>query len=76
LCRSATLRPARAAAGTTAFGRPFRSIAWVRLVVVALAAFGAGVGLAELFGASSLGVAFGFGQIAFTICCVLLLLRA
>jgi hypothetical protein len=31
------------------------------------AAFGAGVGLAELFGASSLGVAFGFGQIAFAL---------
>ena len=48
----------------------------MRLVVLALAAFGAGVGLAELFGASSLGVAFAFGQIAFTICCVILLLKA
>jgi hypothetical protein len=44
-------------------------------MVVALAAFGAGVGLAELFGASSLGVAFGFGQIAFLLCCVALLVR-
>jgi hypothetical protein len=45
-------------------------------LAVALAAFGAGVGLAELFGAASLGIAFGFGQIAFAIACVVLLLRA
>ena len=45
-------------------------------LAVALGAFGVGVGLAELFGASSLGVAFGFGQIAFAIACVVLLLRA
>jgi hypothetical protein len=32
------------------------------------AAFGFGVGVAELFGASSLGIAFGFGQIAFALC--------
>ena len=48
----------------------------MRSVVIALAAFGAGVGLAELFGASSLGIAFAFGQIAFAIACVALLLRA
>jgi len=47
----------------------------VRQVAVAFAAFGIGVGLAELFGAANLGVAFGFGQIAFAICCVALLLR-
>jgi hypothetical protein len=45
-------------------------------LAIAFASFGAGVGLAELFGASSLGVAFGFGQIAFAIACVVLLLRA
>jgi hypothetical protein len=45
-------------------------------LLVALAAFGTGVGLAELFGASSLGIAFGFGQLAFTLACVVLLLRA
>jgi hypothetical protein len=45
-------------------------------LVAALASFGVGVGLAELFGAASLGVAFGFGQIAFALCCVALLLRA
>jgi hypothetical protein len=48
----------------------------VRSILIALGAFGAGVGLAELFGASSLGVAFGFGQIAFAIGCVILLVRA
>jgi hypothetical protein len=45
-------------------------------ITFALASFAAGVGLAELFGASSLGVAFGFGQIAFVLGCVALLLRA
>jgi hypothetical protein len=44
-------------------------------LVVALAAFAVGVGLAELFGAASLGVAFGFGQIAFALCCVALIAR-
>jgi hypothetical protein len=48
----------------------------MKLFVVAFAAFGIGVGLAELFGASNLGVAFGFGQIAFALCCVALLVRA
>jgi hypothetical protein len=44
--------------------------------LLAIASFGVGVGLAELFGASNLGVAFGFGQIAFAACCMALLLRA
>lgn len=48
----------------------------MRSVVIAFAAFGIGVGLAELFGAANLGTAFAFGQIAFAICCVILLLRA
>jgi hypothetical protein len=48
----------------------------VRSVLAALAAFGVGVGLAELFGAANLGTAFAFGQIAFAIACVVLLLRA
>jgi hypothetical protein len=43
--------------------------------LLAFAAFGLGVGVAELFGASNLGVAFGFGQIAFTLCCVAVLAR-
>jgi hypothetical protein len=45
-------------------------------ISLALASFGVGVGLAELFGASSLGVAFAVGQIAFAIGCVALLVRA
>jgi hypothetical protein len=44
-------------------------------MVVALLAFGLGVGLAALFGADSLGVAFGFGQITFALCCVALIVR-
>jgi hypothetical protein len=40
------------------------------------AAFGAGVGVAELVGAANLGVAFGVGQIAFALALVALLLRA
>jgi hypothetical protein len=44
--------------------------------LVSLASFGAGVGLAELFGASSLGIAFAFGQIAFVLACFVLLVRA
>jgi uncharacterized membrane protein (DUF485 family) len=42
---------------------------------VLLGAFGAGVGLAELFGAASLGIAFGFGQIAFALALGAVLLR-
>ena len=45
-------------------------------IAVALGSFAVGVGLAELFGAASLGIAFAFGQIAFAISCVILLLRA
>jgi hypothetical protein len=37
--------------------------------------FGAGVGIAELFGAANLGVAFGIGQIAFAVTATWLLLR-
>ncbi|HEY0632912.1 MAG TPA: hypothetical protein VGC98_12725 [Thermoleophilaceae bacterium] len=44
--------------------------------LAALAAFVLGVGLAELFGASNLGIAFAFGQIAFALACVALLVRA
>ena len=48
----------------------------MRSVLIALAAFGIGVGLAEVFGAANLGTAFAFGQIAFAIACVVLLLRS
>jgi hypothetical protein len=46
----------------------------VQLLLLA-GAFGLGVGLAELFGAANLGVAFAFGQIAFMLGLVWLLLR-
>ncbi|MBX5469997.1 MAG: hypothetical protein IRZ21_08885 [Thermoleophilaceae bacterium] len=36
-------------------------------IAAALAAFGAGVGVAELLGAADLGVAFGVGEIAFAL---------
>ena len=42
---------------------------------MAFGAFGVGVGVAELAGADSLGIAFGFGQIAFVLAFVALLLR-
>jgi hypothetical protein len=45
-------------------------------LAVLLVAFGAGVGVAELFGAANLGVAFGVGQIVFAIALVVLLTRA
>jgi hypothetical protein len=39
----------------------------VRQFLLPLLAFGLGVGIAELFGAANLGVAFGVGQIAFAL---------
>jgi hypothetical protein len=44
-------------------------------VVIVLAAFGVGVGLAELFGAQNLGTAFGIGQLTFVAGLVYVLLR-
>ena len=46
----------------------------MRSVLVAFAAFGVGVGLAELFGAANLGTALGIGQIAFAVALVGVLL--
>ena len=46
-----------------------------RDLLLLAAAFGVGVGVAELFGAASLGVAFGVGQIVFAIVLVVLLTR-
>ncbi len=46
----------------------------LQLAVLA-AAFGVGVGVAELFGAANLGIAFGVGQICFVIATAALLLR-
>jgi hypothetical protein len=53
--------------------RPTRGI--LRDLAVLLLAFGAAVGVAELFGAANLGVAFGVGQIVFAIALVVLLTR-
>jgi hypothetical protein len=41
--------------------------------MVAIAAFGAGVGIAELAGAANLGTAFGVGQITFAVALVAML---
>jgi hypothetical protein len=65
--------PRRQADGRASFGRAYSGTV---PFLIALASFGAGVGLAELFGAASLGIAFGFGQIAFVLACVVLLVRA
>jgi hypothetical protein len=47
----------------------------VQLAILA-AAFAFGVGVAELFGAANLGVAFGIGQICFALALVYVLLRS
>ena len=76
--------PAREPDGTDRVGRvrgddtPAPSPAGGRILrdlAVLLLAFGAGVGIAELFGAANLGVAFGVGQIIFAIALVVLLTR-
>jgi hypothetical protein len=46
----------------------------VKLAIV-IAAFAAGVGLAELLGAKNLGTAFGVGQLTFAIALVVLVRR-
>jgi hypothetical protein len=46
-----------------------------RDLLVAVAAFALGVGVAELFGAANLGVAFGVGQVVFAVVLVVLLTR-
>jgi hypothetical protein len=48
----------------------------VRDVAILLAAFGLGVGVAELFGAANLGVAFGVGQVVFALTLIALFIRA
>jgi hypothetical protein len=47
----------------------------VRRALIPLAAFGLGVGVAELAGAANLGTAFGVGQITFALALVAVLLR-
>ena len=44
-------------------------------LAIVLAAFAAGVGLAELFGAKNLGTALGIGQLVFVIALLYVLLR-
>jgi hypothetical protein len=70
--------PAREAVppGGDAPGRPPSKISFAGQVGILVAVFAAAVGLAELFGAANLGVAFGIGQICFAIALVALLLRA
>lgn len=57
-------------------GRPPNRISFAGQVGILVAVFAAAVGVAELFGAANLGVAFGIGQICFAIVLVALLLRA
>jgi hypothetical protein len=57
-------------------GRPPNKISFGAQVALLVAVFAAGVGLAELFGAANLGIAFGIGQILFAIVLVFLLLWA
>jgi uncharacterized membrane protein (DUF485 family) len=44
-------------------------------VAIVLAAFAAGVGLAELFGAKNLGTSLGVGQLTFVVALVYVLMR-
>jgi hypothetical protein len=57
-------------------GRPPNRISFAGQVGILVAVFAIAVGIAELFGAANLGVAFGIGQICFAIALVALLLRA
>jgi hypothetical protein len=68
-------RPARGEGGG-APGRAPLKISFAGQVGILVAVFAVAVGLAELFGAANLGVAFGIGQICFAIVLVALLLRA
>ena len=76
-------RGGRPAAGRTpsagrggAPGRPPNRISFAGQVGILVAVFAVAVGIAELFGAANLGVAFGIGQICFGVVLVVLLLRA
>jgi hypothetical protein len=62
--------------GDRAPGRPPNRISFAAQVALLVVVFAAGVGVAELFGATDLGTAFGIGQICFAIVLVALLLRA
>jgi hypothetical protein len=47
----------------------------LRDLAILVAAFGVGVGVAELAGAANLGVAFGVGQVVFVVVLIVLLTR-
>jgi len=55
--------------------RPLPQLGLPAQILVSLAAFGVGVGVAEAAGAINLGTAFGIGQICFAVAVVVLLLR-
>jgi hypothetical protein len=55
---------------------PARQPPFAVQVLIALAAFGVGTGIAEAAGAKNLGTALGIGQIVFAAVCVYLLLTA
>ena len=65
--------PQEARASGTARDR--RDGGLLRDFVILAAAFGIGVGVAELLGAANLGVAFGVGQLVFAVVLVVLLTR-
>ena len=69
-------RPARSADEGGPPGRAPLKISFAGQVGILVAVFAVAVGIAELFGAANLGVAFGIGQICFAIVLVALLLRA
>jgi hypothetical protein len=54
---------------------PLESGSLLAKVAIVLAAFGVGVGLAELFGAKNLGTALGVGQLTFVVALVYVLVR-
>ena len=56
-------------------GAPLRVRSLPVKIGIVFAAFAAGVGLAELFGAKNLGTAFGVGQLCFVLALVYVLLR-
>ena len=56
-------------------GRQRVGAAIFRDLAILAAAFGAGVGIAELAGAANLGVAFGVGQVVFVLALLVLLTR-
>ena len=70
---SGAAEPREAPAPDTARGP--RDGGLLRDLLILAAAFGIGVGAAELFGAANLGVAIGVGQVVFAVVLVVLLTR-